>query len=635
MADPTQVVEQRVGFAPEVAPYAQRLLRAAQDQMAVPYQSYQQWARTQIDPTTGKPMTGDQVAQFTDLQKKAFLAADNLGPSAYSTEAAKGMQSAAQKASDYGYQPGQFANQFQAPQGYQAGQFNPQQVSSQDLFNYQMQAPTNVQGQQAQAAQLGASPQAQASQAQAAQLGMTPQMQAALNQYQPGLQQYAMSAQPKVATKSFTDAGTAEQYMSPYAQNVIAVQQREAQRAADIAKTGRAAQAVGAGAFGGSRQGVMEAEAARNLATQMGDIQATGSQAAFQQAQQQFNAEQGYGLSAQQANLQAGLTTGQQNLAAQLGTQQLGTQSSLQALLANQANQQAAAAANQQMAGQYGLQQGQFGQAANLQTSQQAQQIALANQQMAGQYGLQQGQFNQAAAMQNPQLAQQAMLANQQAELTTNQQNLQAQLGVQQLGSGQNLQAQLANQQSGLNAQQMAEQSRQFGAGQAMTSAQSQAQYGQAAQQLGEQSSQYGAGLGLQGLQAGMQGYSNLGAIGQNLYGQNISNIGLQQQYGTQQQQQIQNMLGAQQANYATAQNYPYKQMGFMSDITRGVPLSATGSTVYQQPPSMLSQVAGLGAVGKGVGLFAKGGAVTRMAKGGLVKSKDSGLAVLLVHSLG
>ena len=146
------------------------------------------------------------------------------------------------------------------------------------------------------------------------------------------------------------------------------------------------------------------------------------------------------------------------------------------------------------------------------------------------------------------------------------------------------------------------------------------------AQQLGEQSSQYGAGLGLQGLQAGMQGYSNLGSMGQNLYGQNISNIGMQQQYGTQQQQQVQNVLGAQQANFAAAQNYPYKQMGFMSDIIRGAPLSATGSTVYQAPPSLLSQVAGGAAVAKGAGLF---------AKGGLVKSKNAGLAALLVHSMG
>jgi hypothetical protein len=92
---------------------------------------------------------------------------------------------------------------------------------------------------------------------------------------------------------------------------VVGIQQWEAQRAADIAGTQRGAQAAQQGAFGGSRQAIMEAEAARNLATQKGDIQAQGSQAAYQQAQQQFNAEQAARLQAQQANQQAGLTVGQ------------------------------------------------------------------------------------------------------------------------------------------------------------------------------------------------------------------------------------------------------------------------------------------------------------------------------------
>jgi hypothetical protein len=85
---------------------------------------------------------------------------------------------------------------------------------------------------------------------------------------------------------------TAQQYMNPFMQNVVDIQKREAQRAADIAGTQRGAQAVRAGAFGGSRQAIMDAEAQRNLAQQMGDIQATGSQAAFQSAQDQFNREQ-------------------------------------------------------------------------------------------------------------------------------------------------------------------------------------------------------------------------------------------------------------------------------------------------------------------------------------------------------
>ena len=83
----------------------------------------------------------------------------------------------------------------------------------------------------------------------------------------------------------------ASQYMDPYMQNVVNIQQREAQRQADIAGTQRGAQAVGAGAFGGSRQAIMDAEAARNLATQKGDIQARGLQDAYSRGQTQFNTE--------------------------------------------------------------------------------------------------------------------------------------------------------------------------------------------------------------------------------------------------------------------------------------------------------------------------------------------------------
>lgn len=88
------------------------------------------------------------------------------------------------------------------------------------------------------------------------------------------------------------NAQTSQQYMDPYMQNVVDIQQREAQRQADIAGTQRGAQAVQAGAFGGSRQAIVDAEAARNLATQKGDIQARGLQDAYGRGQSQFNTEQ-------------------------------------------------------------------------------------------------------------------------------------------------------------------------------------------------------------------------------------------------------------------------------------------------------------------------------------------------------
>ena len=100
---------------------------------------------------------------------------------------------------------------------------------------------------------------------------------------------------------------TAGAYMDPYMQNVVGIQQREAQRQAEIAATGRNAQAVGAGAYGGSRQAIMDAEAARNLAQQQGDIQARGSQAAYASGQQQFNTEQQLGEQAKQYRAGLGL----------------------------------------------------------------------------------------------------------------------------------------------------------------------------------------------------------------------------------------------------------------------------------------------------------------------------------------
>lgn len=121
----------------------------------------------------------------------------------------------------------------------------------------------------------------------------------------------------KVDTKSFTPE-TAQDFMSPYMERVIASQQRDAQRQAAIAGTERGAKAVQAGAFGGSRQAIMDAEAARNLALQQGDIQATGLQKAYEAAQQQFNQEEQSNLTAQRSNQQTGLQAAIQNQANRL-----------------------------------------------------------------------------------------------------------------------------------------------------------------------------------------------------------------------------------------------------------------------------------------------------------------------------
>lgn len=151
----------------------------------------------------------------------------------------------------------------------------------------------------------------------------------------------------------------------------------------------------------------------------------------------------------------------------------------------------------------------------------------------------------------------------------------------------------------------------------------------QAAAQLGEQSRQYGAGLGLQGLQTALQSAQQLGNLGQTQFGQNMALNQLQSQYGGQQQQQAQNILNQQYQDFLNYQNYPYKQLGFMSDIIRGVPLTQTGSAVYQQAPSTVSQLAGLGTAA--IGATKLFGA----KEGGKVESKPAGLADLAIYNMG
>ena len=580
MANPTTVTQYQTAVAPELAPYVQQMLGV---QAGRTYQYQTDADGNPVLDSNGLPKitgfqpapmyTGERNAAYSDLQNTAYGAAKGLKANQASTSAAAGLESLAQQAGALGYSPSEFGSQFNAPAAYDPGTFTQQNVVAPSLQNYQMAQPANVSAQQ-----VG-----------------TPTMQAAQTDYNPALQNYQMGPAQQVRTQSFARPGTADAYMSPYMQSVVDIQKREAQRASDIAGQAEQAQAVGRGAFGGSRDALVRAERARNLATQMGDIQATGQQAAYQQAQQQFNAEQQARLSAQQANQQAGLTVGQQNLAANLGIQQLGVQTGLQTSLANLNNQQQAAVQNQ---------------AAQLQAQ-----------------GL------------NAQQALQAALANQQAGLTTGQQNLAAQLGIQQLGAGQQLTAQQLNQANNLATQQAQQQANQYGYGQGMTAAQLQAQYGLAAQQAAEQSKQFGTNVNLQGLQTGLSGYSQLGAQGQNLYGQNVGNITLQNQLGTQQQQNAQNILNTGYQNWLYQQQYPQQQMDTLQSYIRGTPLSTTGSVTTQSAPSTISQIAGLGTAAAGAyGMYNNLTKTPGSKKGGVIKSKQpkaGGLEALALSKLG
>jgi hypothetical protein len=254
-----------------------------------------------------------------------------------------------------------------------------------------------------------------------------------------------------VGTGSFIYPGMAQAYMSPYQQAATDVEKRELARQSAIEGQRQQAQAVQAGAFGGSRQGLVEAERQRNLMQQMGDIQARGGQSAFQQAQQQFNAEQ-----------QAGL------------------------------------------------------------------------------------------------------------------------------------QAQLANQQMRMQAQQAREQSRQFS-----------------------------AELGMKGYGQALQGAGQLGALGEQQYKQELGLLGQQYDVGAKQQAYEQSRLNQIIQDYATSQQYPFIQLGTLSNMLRGLPMQAATTQMYQAQPSFLQQ--GIGLAGayanlKQAGAFGakEGGEIKEMASGGI-----------------
>ncbi len=88
------------------------------------------------------------------------------------------------------------------------------------------------------------------------------------------------------------DATAAQQYMNPYLMTALQPQIDEARRQAEIQRVADAGRLTRAGAFGGSRQAVMEAEGRRGLADRIARITGEGYRDAFNRAQEQFNKEQ-------------------------------------------------------------------------------------------------------------------------------------------------------------------------------------------------------------------------------------------------------------------------------------------------------------------------------------------------------
>jgi hypothetical protein len=130
--------------------------------------------------------------------------------------------------------------------------------------------------------------------------------------YQPGsfTNQFTAPGAYKPTTSSF-DTAAASQYMNPYLQASLNPQLEEARRQSQITAQQNAAKMTGAGAFGGSRQAILDAENQRSLGANMAGITGAGYSKAYDTAMSQFNADQQRKMQEAQYGATQGMTSAQ------------------------------------------------------------------------------------------------------------------------------------------------------------------------------------------------------------------------------------------------------------------------------------------------------------------------------------
>jgi hypothetical protein len=140
----------------------------------------------------------------------------------------------------------------------------------------------------------------------------------------------------------------------------------------------------------------------------------------------------------------------------------------------------------------------------------------------------------------------------------------------------------------------------------------------QTAFEQARQAQQFGADLGLKGMGQGLQSAQALGELGQQQYGQQMGVLGKQLEVGREQQAYEQNRLNQVIQDYATSQQYPFMQLGMLSNMIRGQPMQAVTTQSYQAQPNFLQQ--GIGALGMVNSMQGnkKEGGIIKMAGGGI-----------------
>ena len=224
-------------------------------------------------------------------------------------------------------------------------------------------------------------------------------------------------------------------FMSPYQQNVIDIEKREAARQSDIMSKGIGDQATAQGGLGGYREAIVQAERERNLGQQLGDIQTRGSQAAFESAQAQLERERAAQLSGAQFGLsrfgaqEGALQTQEQLSQASFNAGEQARQQAAQLGLSAQQQEEAARQAQEKFA-QSGFQMQQQALQQEGVQSLQAYQAGEAARQQAAKLNLTADQQNEAARQAQERFGQSAYDMS-------NRYNMMAAQGLQSIGSAQ------------------------------------------------------------------------------------------------------------------------------------------------------------------------------------------------------
>lgn len=108
--------------------------------------------------------------------------------------------------------------------------------------------------------------------------------------------------------------------------------------------------------------------------------------------------------------------------------------------------------------------------------------------------------------------------------------------------------------------------------------------------------------LGMQGLQSGLSGSQALGQMGTAQQEANLRRLQAQAAVGAEQRGLEQQRLDQMYADFMRQRDYPMEQLGYFSNLMRGIPVGlGSTATTYAQPPSLASQIGGLGLAGLGL----------------------------------